>query len=78
MSDDETIADIRLATAADAEAILKLMEAFNTHEEIAFTRERLAASYDELLAHPEWGALFFAEVGGFPAGLKCETCAPCR
>lgn len=69
MADDETQpADIRLATADDAESILRMMEVFNVHEEIPHTREGLSRSYDLLLANPAWGAVFFAEVGGIPAG----------
>ncbi len=44
------------------------MEVFNALEEIAFTREGLERGYAQLLAHPEWGAILFAEVGGVPAG----------
>ena len=62
------LADIRLATAADEGAILSLMEAFNAFEGIAWTRQDLAQSYARLIAEPEWGAIFIAEVGGVPAG----------
>lgn len=66
--DDGGIAAIRPATSDDAPAILRMMEAFNVYEEIAFTREGLAKSFAALMAHPEWGGIFFAEVGGIPAG----------
>jgi ribosomal protein S18 acetylase RimI-like enzyme len=69
-ADDATpsLADVRLATADDADAVLRMMEVFNQHEGIAFTPPRLRDGYAELLAHPEWGALLLAEVGGVPSG----------
>ena len=71
MADEETQpADIRLATADDAESILRMMEVFNTHEEIVHTRDGLTRSYALLIANPAWGAIFFAEVGGVPAGYS--------
>lgn len=69
MNDDlPPVADIRLATEGDADTVLKMMEAFNVFESIAFTPERLARGYRELMAHPEWGVVLLAEVGGVPAG----------
>jgi len=68
MPDPDNHADIRIATVEDGESILRMMEVFNTHEESAFTREGLAKNFALLLANPAWGAIFFAEVGGVPAG----------
>ena len=64
----ESIADIRIATHEDADAILRMMVRFNVHESIDYSEERLAAGFAQLLAHPEWGAVLLAEVGGVPAG----------
>lgn len=64
----DPVADIRLATADDKASILRMMEAFNTFESIPFAVERLAAAFDDLLAHPDWGVIHLAEVGGRPAG----------
>lgn len=69
MSDTpDSIAEIRPATADDADAVMRMMATFNTHESIAFSIEGLARSYGELLAHPEQGVILLAEVGGVPAG----------
>jgi len=69
MADDETQpADIRLATGDDAASVLRLMEVFNSHEEIPYTHDGLSRSFALLIANPAWGSLFFAEVGGVPAG----------
>lgn len=52
---------------------MRMMEPFNVAEGIAFTSERLRESYATLCAHPEWGAMFIAEVGGVPAGYAVLT-----
>lgn len=66
-------ADLRPVTAADVEPIMRMMEAFNVFEGIAFSPERLRESFATLLAHPEWGAMHMAEVGGVPAGYAVLT-----
>lgn len=74
MSDDtDSIADIRSATLDDADAVVRMMEVFNAHESIAYTSEGLHQSYRDLMAHPEWGALLLAEVGGVPAGYAVTS-----
>jgi len=55
-------------TSEDVEPVMRMMEAFNVFESIAFTPERLRESFAALIDHPEWGAMFIAEVGGVPAG----------
>jgi GNAT superfamily N-acetyltransferase len=64
----ESIADIRTATHDDADSVVRMMVAFNLYESIDYSEERLAAVFAELVAHPEWGAVLMAEVGGVPAG----------
>lgn len=71
--DADSPADIRPVTAEDVEAIMRMMETFNAFEGIAFTPERLRESFATLLAHPEWGSMFIAEVGGVPAGYGIIT-----
>ncbi|MBL8787944.1 MAG: GNAT family N-acetyltransferase [Deltaproteobacteria bacterium] len=66
--DDGGIAAVRPATPDDGPSILRMMEAFNVYEGIPWTRAGLEKSFATLLAHPEWGGIFFAEVGGIPAG----------
>lgn len=64
----DPIADIRRATADDVPAILRMMEVFNHEELIAFTSDKLARGLAALLAHPDYGFVLIAEIGGIPAG----------
>ena len=64
----DPIADIRRATADDVPAILRMMEGFNGEELIEFTPEKLGRGLGELFAHPEYGFVLIAEIGGIPAG----------
>ena len=69
-ADDTSSTEFRPATEADADVIVRMMEDFNQIEGIAYSVERLHASYRELLAHPEIGAIFVAEVGGVPSAYS--------
>jgi len=67
---DETDAIVvtRVATAEDADTVLRMMTAFNQDEGIDITPEKMAAGVATLMADPAIGGVVLAEVGGVPAG----------
>jgi len=69
----QAIDTLRPVTADDKGAILRMMETFNQEEFITYSVDRLGESYDTLLAHPEYGSMLLAELGGIPVGYAVLT-----
>jgi ribosomal protein S18 acetylase RimI-like enzyme len=70
---DPSFVDLRDATPEDMETILKMMEAFNQEEGIAFTRESLEENLVALSSNADWGVVLLGEVGGVPASYAVLT-----
>ncbi len=71
----QAVDTLRPVTADDKSAILRMMETFNQEEYINYSLDRLGESFDALLAHPEWGSILIAELGGIPVGYAILTYA---
>lgn len=69
----QAIDTLRPVTADDKGAILRMMETFNQEEFITYSVDRLGENYDTLLAHPEYGSMLLAELGGIPVGYAVLT-----
>jgi ribosomal protein S18 acetylase RimI-like enzyme len=68
------VTKLRVARAADTEALLALMQPFNRSEDIPWRPRRVAAALERLLAEPRLGVVLVAEqAGGTLAGYVVAT-----
>ena len=65
--------DIRLATAADADPLLPLMQAFNAEEAIPWRPDAMRAAFVELTGDPRLGFALVALAAGAPVGYVVVT-----